>query len=266
MRSNGMRWTMAVVAMVLFALWQRWTGPTYPRRGTIEVGGVSVRVKLLRTHGGPGDQPVRIVAPDTLITGAVVWRRYPTQEPWQTVPFARVGDTLVAFLPHQPPAGKLEYRVTLGRGSAEASWPSEPVVTRFKGHVPAIALAPHIAAMILTLLFAVRAGIAALTKEPAMRRYAYTTAGILLVGGFMLGPIVLHYAFGDWWEGVPFGWDLTDNKTFIAGLAWLWAVIRMRGGREARGAILTAVIVTLAVFSIPHSMFGSQLDWNAAPR
>jgi hypothetical protein len=40
----------------------------------------------------------------------------------------------------------------------------------------------------------------------------------------------------------------------------------MRGGREARAAILTAAIVTLAVFSIPHSMFGSQIDWSAAPR
>lgn len=249
--------------MVLFALWQRWSGPTYPRRGTIEVGGAAVRVKLLRSHGGPGDQPVRIVAPDTAIHGGVTWRRYPTDDAWQTVPFARRGDTLVASLPHQPPAGKLAYRVTLARGGAETTWPAKPVVTRFKGHVPAVALAPHVTAMILTLLFAVRAGIAALADEPAMRRYAYMTAGTLLVGGFVLGPIVLHHAFGDWWEGVPFGWDLTDNKTFIAGLSWLWAVIAMRGGRRARGAILAAAVVTLAVFSIPHSLFGSQIDWTA---
>lgn len=262
MRGNGLRWTMAVIAMVLFALWQRWSGPTYPRRGTIEVGGVSVKVKLLRSHGGPGDQPVRIVAPDTAITGAIAWRRYPTDDAWQTAPFTRSGDTLTAFLPHQPPAGKLEYRVTLWRGGAETIWPRQPVVTRFKGHVPAIALAPHITAMILTLLFAVRAGIAALADEPAMRRYAYTTSVALLIGGFVLGPIVQRDAFGEWWAGVPYGWDLTDNKTLIAGLAWLWALIRMRGGRRARGAILSAAFVTLAVFAVPHSLFGSQIDWK----
>jgi len=116
--------------------------------------------------------------------------------------------------------------------------------------------------MILTLLLSTRAGIAAWTREDAMRPYAYLAAGALLVGGFILGPVALWYAFDVWWEGVPLGWDLTDNKTLIAGLAWLWAVIRMRGGREARGAILAAAIVTLAVFSIPHSMFGSQVDWT----
>jgi hypothetical protein len=95
-----------------------------------------------------------------------------------------------------------------------------------------------------------------------MRRYAYLTCGALLLGGFILGPLVQRYAFGAWWTGVPFGWDLTDNKTLIAGLAWSWAVVRMRGGREARGAILAAALVTLAVFSVPHSMFGSQIDWR----
>ncbi len=261
-----MRWTVAVLATVLFALWQRWSGPTYPKRGTIVVDGVTVPVKLLRSHGGLGDQPVHILAPDAAIGGKLTWRRYPTDDPWRTEYFTRSGDTLVAFLPHQPPAGKLEYRVALTRDGTESRFPAQPVVTRFKGDVPAIALAPHVLAMVLTLLFSVRAGIAAWAREPAARRHAYVTCGALLAGGFILGPIVQRYAFGEWWTGVPFGWDLTDNKTLIAGLAWLWAAIRMRGGREARGAILTAAIVTLGVFSIPHSMFGSQIDWSATPR
>jgi hypothetical protein len=254
---------MAAVVMVLFALWQRWSGPTYPRRGTIEVGGAAVRVKLIRTHGGPGDQPILIVAPDTAIGGSITWRRYPTTEPWQTIPFARNGDTLVTALPHQPPAGKLEYRVTLRRAGVESTWPGQPVVTRFKGDVPVAVLAPHVIMMVLTLLFSARAGIAALARESAMRRYALTTAVALLIGGFILGPIALKYAFGQWWEGVPLGWDLTDNKTLIAGLAWAGALLRMRGGREARGAILGAAVVTLAVFAVPHSLFGSQIDWKA---
>ena len=39
---------------------------------------------------------------------------------------------------------------------------------------------------------------------------------LLAVGGFILGPLVQNYAFGELWTGVPFGWDLTDNKTLIA--------------------------------------------------
>jgi len=64
---------------------------------------------------------------------------------------------------------------------------------------------------------------------------------------------------------VPFGWDLTDNKTLVAAVAWLWAAWQMRGGRPARGAIMTAAVATLVVFAIPHSVWGSELKWDAAP-
>jgi len=29
----------------------------------------------------------------------------------------------------------------------------------------------------------------------------------LLIGGFLMGPMVQWYAFGVWWSGVPFGYD-----------------------------------------------------------
>ncbi len=44
----------------------------------------------------------------------------------------------------------------------------------------------------------------------------------------ILGPIVQKYAFGELWTGIPFGWDLTDNKTLIAFLFWILAVIMNR--------------------------------------
>jgi hypothetical protein len=263
MRRPAVLWTLAVVITLASAVWQRVTGPSYPVRGSVTIGETPVRFKLERTHGGPDDQEIRLVVPDTAVTGTVLFRRYPTDDPWQTIPMTRAGDTLVAALPHQPPAGKLSYEVHLSSGGVDTALTDRPVVTRFKGDVPAFVLVPHILAMFLTLLFSARAGLGALVHDPATRRHAYTSAVIILIGGFVLGPLTLHYAFGQWWEGVPFGFDLTDNKTFIAGLAWLWAVYRMRGGRPARNAILTAAVVTLAVFAIPHSMFGSQIDWNS---
>jgi hypothetical protein len=263
MRRPAVLWTLAVVITLASAVWQRVTGPSYPVRGSVTIGETPVRFKLERTHGGLDDQEIRLVVPDTAVTGTVLFRRYPTDDPWQTIPMTRAGDTLVAALPHQPPAGKLSYEVHLSSGGVDTALTDRPVVTRFKGDVPAFVLVPHILAMFLTLLFSARAGLGALVHDPATRRHAYTSAVIILIGGFVLGPLTLHYAFGQWWEGVPFGFDLTDNKTFIAGLAWLWAVYRMRGGRPARNAILTAAVVTLAVFAIPHSMFGSQIDWNS---
>ncbi len=266
MRRPAVLWTLAVIITLASAVWQRLTGPTYAVRGTVTVGQAPVSFRLERSHGGPGDQEIRIAVPDTAVTGTLRFRRYPTDDPWQTIPMTRAGDTLVAALPHQPPAGKLSFEVHLARAGVDTPLTKQPVITRFKGSVPAFVLAPHILAMFLTLLFSARAGLGALAHDPATRRHAYTAVGAILVGGFVLGPLTLHYAFGQWWEGIPLGFDLTDNKTLIAGLAWLWAVYRMRGGRPAGGAILTAAVVTLAVFAIPHSMFGSEIDWKSVAR
>jgi hypothetical protein len=267
MRRPAVLWTLAVVITLASAVWQRLTGPTYAVRGTVTVGQMPVSFKLERSHGGPDDQEIRIVVPDTAVTGALRFHRYPTDDPWQTIPMTRAGDTLVAALPRQPPAGKLSYEVHLSSGGVDTPLTDRPVVTRFKASVPAFVLAPHILAMFLTLLFSARAGLGALAHDPATRRHAYTAAVAILIGGFVLGPLTLRYAFGRWWEGIPLGFDLTDNKTLIAGLAWAWAAYRMRGGRPARDAILAAAVVTLAVFAIPHSLFGSEIDWKAvAPK
>jgi len=39
----------------------------------------------------------------------------------------------------------------------------------------------------------------------------------------------------------------------------------MRGGREARTAIILAAAATLVVFMIPHSAWGSEFKWDSAP-
>ena len=84
-----------------------------------------------------------------------------------------------------------------------------------------------------------------------------------IVGGLLLGPIVQSYAFGAFWTGWPVGSDLTDNKTAIAVLAWLPATLLALLGRHARVAVVVGWLVMMAVFLIPHSLRGSQLDWSA---
>ena len=87
----------------------------------------------------------------------------------------------------------------------------------------------------------------------------FITFGLLLIGGMILGPFVQKFAFGEFWTGVPFGWDLTDNKTLIAFVAWVIALAaNLKKFRP--GYLIAAAIVTLAIFSIPHSMFGSELN------
>ena len=258
-------WVVAVLVTLTSAVWQRTSGPTYPVRGEVTLGGETVALELTRTHGGDGDQPVRVRVASPQISGEVAWRHFPTGEPWQILPMQRAGEWLEAALPHQPPAGKLEYQVHLVGAGEAAVFPPLPAVTRFKGDVPAAILAPHILLMFTAMLCSTAAGLRALVAVGDPRRLAYVTLAVIAVGGFVLGPAVQKYAFDAWWTGIPFGWDLTDNKTLAAGAAWAWAAWRLRGGRRARWDVVGAALVTLVVFAIPHSVWGSQIDWSSLP-
>ncbi len=265
MKKPAVRWVLAFLLTLVSAVWQRRTGPTYPVRGRVALGGTDVSLKLARSHGGAGDQPVRVAAPDGA-DGAVAWRRYPTNDAWTLAPMAREGGDLVAALPHQPPAGKLEYQVRLTRGAETAVFPPRPAVTRFKGEVPAAVLVPHVLCMFLGMLFSTAAGLAALAGAP-VRRLAGATLALLATGGFVLGPIVQKAAFGAYWTGVPYGWDLTDNKTLLVGLTWAAALLALRRGdrtKATRAAAVFAAAATLLVFAIPHSTWGSEIKWEAA--
>lgn len=266
MRRNAVLWGLAILITLASAVWQRMTGPTYPVRGTVTVGGEAIRLRLARSHSVAARQPVVVPAANPDVTGEVAWRRYPTQDPWQAIPLQRDEGVLRAQLPPEPvplmpPAGKLEYQVRLRRGGEEAVFPAVPAVTRFKGDVQAAILAPHILAMFIGMLLSTRAGLGAVVGG-RVRFLTYLTLALLVVGGLVLGPIVQKMAFGAYWTGVPWGWDLTDNKTLIAALAWAAAAWRVgRGGGGARAAVALAAVVTLVVFAIPHSVWGSEVKW-----
>jgi hypothetical protein len=93
----------------------------------------------------------------------------------------------------------------------------------------------------------------------------------MTIGGMILGPIVLKYAFGMYWTGWPFGTDPTDNKTLAMWVSWIVAagLFAYRPGRLMalkRGAVIVATIVMLAVYLIPHSIGGTELDYEALER
>lgn len=258
-----LQWIIAFLITVGAVYYQRTTGPTYPVEASAPVGGRLIHAELLRTHAGPGDQPVVAegVGPET--TGRLIWRRYPTSEVYRSIEMVRDGDRLTARLPHQPPAGKLEYRLEVTDGPESASLPADrTVVTRFKGHVPPGVLVPHVFFIFVAMLFSNRTALEALRRGERMRIYTWWTVGFLLLGGMIFGPIVQKYAFGALWTGVPFGWDLTDNKTLIAFAAWLVALMKMRGRGHPRWWIVGAAVVTFVIFAIPHSVLGSEIKYE----
>jgi hypothetical protein len=126
--------------------------------------------------------------------------------------------------------------------------------------VPPWVLVPHILLMFLGMLWATRAGLEKLASEPRYAGFIVWTLILLGVGGLLLGPAVQKFSFGEWWTGWPYGTDLTDNKTAVAWLAWVvaWFANR-RSPRSAGWWVVAAAVLTLAVFAIPHSLFGSEI-------
>ncbi len=276
MKRSIILWSLAVLLTLLSAAWQRLSGPTHPLRVTGRVGPVEVGGRLPRA--GVSGEPLTVsIGAGPAVTGSLEWRRFPTDDPWLLVPLRRQDDRLTATITSQPPAGKVEYRLRLVAGAGEDGEPAHltlprrhAVVARFRGAVAAWALVPHILLMFLGMLWSTRAGLEGAIGGRGLARHSLAAFWLLLVGGLILGPVVQKQAFGAFWTGWPFGGDLTDNKTVVAVLAWLVAVLRIRaaaarGQVAGRGWAVGAAIVTLAIFAIPHSMLGSELDYDALP-
>ncbi len=253
-------WVLAVIITLTAAYYQRKTGPSYPKDITADIRGNAYNFSLARTHSSESDCEIRLPVDDNSVRGFLVYRKYPTQEKWDTVSMKRTGNEMTAFLPKQSPAGKLEYYFLFRTGNN--TFPvlqDQPVVIRYKGDVPAYVLIPHILLMFIAMLLSNLAGLLGAFKIEKARLFALITFFGMLLGGMILGPIVQKFAFGAFWTGVPFGWDLTDNKTLIAFAAWAIALLANRR-KFNPWFIIAAAIVTLAIFSIPHSMFGSELN------
>ena len=273
MARNLLLWLLALIITLASAYYQRKTGPSYPVDGTVDVNGVLVQYSLTRTHCGDGDQAVPFEAATAGVSGDLVYKRYKTDDAWTRLPLEVRGDSLYGWLPHQPPAGKLEYFVELEyEGSFHRVPETETVVTRFKGDVPMGVLIPHVLAMFLAMLLSTRAGLEALRRTGRPRPLVFITIVLLIIGGFIFGPLVQKHAFDAYWTGFPFGMDLTDNKTLIALIAWLlalWAIWKRDSLTEKparRWFVLGASVVMLLIFIIPHSMMGSEIDYREMDR
>ena len=255
-------WIIAVVVTLATVIYQRMTGPTYPVETTIEIGQKTITASLPRSHGGDGDREIRLEVPDQEIGGQIIFKRYKTRDPYDTILMTRHETGLYGYLPHQPPAGKLEYRVVLMNGAEWMPLTETPVVIRFKGGVPAWVLIPHILFIFTAQLLSLIAGFYAIFRLSRYKLYGILTVILLFAGGFVLGPVIQKFAFGAYWTGFPFGQDLTDNKVLVAMIFWILAVL-MNIRKERPNLVLLASIIFFIVNMIPHSMFGSELNYES---
>jgi hypothetical protein len=257
-------WIIAIIITVLSAYYQRVTGPTYPLSGKILIDNQQIDYHLLTSHNSTDDCLIKIDIKDASLSGFLEWKRFKTNDEFTKVAMTNSDGILSASLPKQPPAGKLQYRIILQKDNEIFEIPTEQkfVVIRFKGEVPLYILIPHIIVMFGAMLLSTRTGLEVFNKEPRLKIFTIWTIALLIIGGMILGPITQYYAFGEFWTGIPFGIDLTDNKTLIALIGWLIAAFALNKSSKPKWWIIGASVLVFIVFLIPHSVLGSELDYN----
>ncbi len=144
---------------------------------------------------------------------------------------------------------------------------------KYKGDVTALFLVLHVVFMFGALFFMIQSFWGALRilsgseGKPGTVRLVRWVILTTFVGGWPIGFILNHQRFGTLWEGFPFGYDITDNKTQIIFLFWIVTVLLVRGsffGRResrdvlgARGfawAVIASFVVSLTLYMVPHSL------------
>ena len=253
-------WIFSLIITLTIAVYQRRTGPTYPVKGTERVGEAVVKYRLLRSYTEFEKVPVAIHVTDKDVAAQLMYRRFNAGDPWTVVDMARNGEVLEGSIPGQPRAGKVEYSVQLKKGNDSVTLNGgRALVLRFKGAVPTFVLIIHVLFMFVSIWLAIRTGLEALRKNPKYDKLVNWTLGTVFIGGMILGPVVQKFAFSDFWTGFPFGTDLTDNKTLLAVIFWVVAYFLKK---QSKWWVVAAAVMMIAVYLIPHSVMGSELDYK----
>ena len=274
---KGFYWFLAILITLAAIIYQRKTGPTYDKKVEIEVNKNTQELKLVRSIEIGSDGGVKLHIEDKSIQAKLYYKRFLTDDEYTSVDFKYFEKSFDSFimnkvfgvteekgwfaaLPDQPMAGKIQYYFEVYDDDGKETYMKDnPIVVRYKGAVPGSVLIPHIFFMFFAMLLGNLAGIMAIFKNQRFKFYTSVTLLTLFIGGMVLGPIVQWYAFGEAWAGIPFAWDLTDNKTLLAFIFWALAYFINRN-KERPVYTIVASIIMLIVYSIPHSMYGSQLD------
>lgn len=151
---------------------------------------------------------------------------------------------------------------------------TEYLVLRWVGDTPRLLLYVHIFFMAVALVFLIHALYYALyqltleKKNELLYKSIFWGTVCFFIAGFPLGWWIANIAYGIAWGGVPFGWDITDNKTLITFIYWAAIMVLLKGNpfrlvdskkyliSDRAFSILTIIgaIITLVVFLIPHSI------------
>jgi len=108
-------------------------------------------------------------------------------------------------------------------------------VLPMRGEASISLLVLHVIFIVGAIFFVIAAGVLAVRYMKTGRGFnkllqiTGISTGMIFIGGFPLGFIVAYQVFGTPWTGIPFGWDITDNKTLVIFLFFALSLFMVRG-------------------------------------
>lgn len=135
---------------------------------------------------------------------------------------------------------------------------------RYEGKATFILLLAHIMLMIMAFFLLIHALYYAMNylltgeRETAIFRSVNIATITFFITGFPIGCVIEKQVLGNYWEGIPFGWDITDSKTLIILVIWvilIWLQSKKKiSVRNYAKWVIINTIITIGLFMLPHSI------------
>lgn len=252
------------VLCIVLAFFQRITGPTYPVKGKIEADNIKISYNFPRSCNIYQKKCIVKIDYHKDFNFYLFYKRYKVDEEFKKIDFEKKDNYFIAVLNDEyKPASKIEYFVYYKIGNESFKINDEPIVLRFKDKVNTLVIVLHVVLMFLFLTITFYLTFLILFEKKYSTFLFWLNYLTLFVGGFILGPLLQKQAFGVWWSGFPFGYDMTDNKTLLIFIFWSYAAYQLLiNKKDIKRYILISSLITFLSYLVPHSLLGSEYDYT----
>jgi hypothetical protein len=265
-----------VLTVVLLGLAKR-LSTRRPHDAVVERGELRMEHTTVTEQVGPGGPVVSVaVRPGSGVAAAVLYKEGAAGALRRIEMIAAGEGRWDANLPALEKGARVFYALDIHRdGASVARIPEDEqsfLLVKYKGTASNAVLVLHVLFMFGAFFFMVQAlwSAVGILRGSEGKGGAVNSARWVLIcsfiGGWPLGFVLNYQAFGVFWEGYPFGYDITDNKTQVMFLFWLVSLLLVRGSFLGRGegadrlgargfaiAVIVSFFVSLLLFIVPHS-------------
>lgn len=272
------RIVVGIVVTILLLGVARRISTRRPNELAAELGNMRIEHVSVTEQVGPGGPAVSAgIVSDENIEPSILYSVVGEEETRRINMVHTGGGRWEAYLPHIEKGMRVQYALTVrGEDGSTVRLPEEEgsfLLVKYKGEVSPVVLALHIIFMFGAFYFMIQSLWSAIDilSTGTGKRSAVSNArwalGCTFIGGWPIGFILNYQAFGPVWEGFPFGYDITDNKTQLMFIFWLVSLLLVWGSFIGKGeekdllgprgfafAVLLSYIISLFLFIVPHSL------------